>query len=81
MSMLDDLANPAYRPVKGPDCSMGILLSTVDKETQTLIMAAMANQYAPSTLIAEALTERNHRISANVVQRHRRGQCRCPRES
>lgn len=77
MSSLESLANPDWRPPKGPTCSVLSLLATVDAETGDLIRAAMNNPYAPSTMIARAVAERGHRISAHVLQRHRRGECRC----
>ncbi len=81
MSLLDDLADPNYRPHTGPACTIEKILSTVDDKTGALIKAALANPYARSTDIALAVTERGHQLSAHVVQRHRRGACRCARES
>lgn len=77
MSSLESLADPDWRPRRGPVCTMKALLESVDDDTADLIRAAMTNPYAPSTMIARAITERGHRVSAHVVQRHRRGECRC----
>lgn len=77
MSSLESLANPDYRPPRGPACTVAVIIATADPETAQLFTAALANAYAPSTAIAKAITDRGHPISANVVQRHRRGECRC----
>lgn len=81
MALLDDLASPEYRPPTGPTCTMGILLKQLDKKTVDTLNAAMNNPHAPSTKICQALTDMGHRVSAHVIQRHRRGECRCARES
>lgn len=77
MSSLESLANPDYRPPHGPACTVAVILRTADEETAELFTAALANAYAPSSAIAKAMTDRGHKISANVLQRHRRGDCRC----
>lgn len=81
MASLTDLANPEYRAPVGPACTMGILLKELDKKTVDTLNAAMTNPHAPSTKISQALTDLGHRVSAHVIQRHRRGECRCARES
>lgn len=81
MALLDDLANPEYRAPTGPVCSLGILLKQLDKKTVDTLNAALTNPHAPSTKISQALTDLGHRITSHTVQRHRRGECRCARES
>lgn len=77
MSTLEHLADPTYRPAKGPTCSVAMLLSTMDDNTADLLCKALANPYAPTTAIAAALAEQGHRITAATLQRHRRGNCQC----
>lgn len=77
MSSLESLANPHYRPTKGPACTVGVMMATLDADTAALFTAALDNGYAPSTEIARAMTERGHPIAAHVLTRHRRGDCRC----
>ena len=81
MALLDDLANPDYRAPSGPACTVGILLKQLDKKTVDTLTAAMNNPHAPSTRISQALKDMGHPASAHVIQRHRRGECRCARES
>ena len=77
MSLLDNLASPDYRAPRGPECGMHIVLAQLDAKTRSTLMAAMANPHEPSTRISAALTELGHRTSTHVIQRHRRGECRC----
>ena len=81
MSALEALADPNYRPAKGPTCTVTVLLSTMDDDDADLLRKAMANPYAPTTAIAAALADQGYRITAATLQRHRRGECRCARES
>jgi hypothetical protein len=76
-SLLDNLANPNYRSPRGPECGVSILLGEMKPEQIKAFEAAMGNPHAPSTAIARALNELGYRCSAHVVQRHRRGECRC----
>lgn len=77
MSSLESLASPDYRPPRGPACTVAVILETADEEIVQLFTAALDNPHAPSTAIAKAIGDRGHRISAHVLQRHRRGECRC----
>lgn len=77
MPSLDDLADSNYRVKKGPTCSVGLLLSTLDDKTADTLRRAMANPHAGGVTISDALREMGHAVAAPAVQRHRRGQCRC----
>jgi len=77
VSLLENLANPDYRPPKGPSCGIAIVMQTLGDKDRKTLLAALANPYAPSTRIAQALGEMGHRVSTHVVQRHRRNECRC----
>ena len=77
MSLLDNLASPDYRPPRGPECGVAIVLEQLDDKTRKTLEAALNNPHAPSTKISVALGELGHRTSSHVVQRHRRGECRC----
>lgn len=76
-SLLDNLADPNYRPRRGPNCSIALIVSTLDPDTAELFHAAMDNPYAPGTEIAKAMAERGYQMPAHSLQRHRRGECRC----
>ena len=77
MGLLDSLASPDYRPPRGPECGVAIVLEQLDDKTRKTLQAALDNPHAPSTKISAALGEMGLRTSSHVVQRHRRGECRC----
>ena len=77
MSLLDNLASPDYRPPRGPECGVAIVLEQLDDKTRKTLQAALDNPHAPSTKISVALGELGHRTSSHVVQRYRRNECRC----
>jgi len=74
---LATLADPGYRPPKGPPCSVGHTLRMADPETANLLAAALANPYASSRDIVDALAERGYVVPMSALRRHRRGECRC----
>mgnify|MGYP007090086211 FL=1 len=77
MSSLESLASPDYRPRRGPNCSIALIIETADEATRELFAAALANPHAPGTDIAKAMAERGYPMPAHTLQRHRRGECRC----
>lgn len=78
MVTLESLAQPDFRPPKGPQCTVATLLSVADPEVVDLLTRAMSNPYAPSTMIARAMHDKGHQVSTHSIQRHRRRECRCP---
>ena len=77
MSLLDNLASPDYRAPRGPECGVAIVLDQLDDKTRKTLQTALDNPHAPSTKSSVALGELGHRTSTHVLQRHRRGECRC----
>lgn len=75
MSLADSLA--AHRVVKGPSCSIAILLTTLPDDDAATLRRALGDVHIPSTVIAKALTDIGQRIQSKTVQRHRRGDCEC----
>jgi hypothetical protein len=74
---LATLADPTYRPPKGPACTIRLILASLLDEDRRHLTAALDNPHAPSTMIARALEQMGHPVKATNVQRHRRGECRC----
>jgi hypothetical protein len=74
---LATLADPTYRPPKGPNCTIGIILTALPESEAATLRAAMGNPHAPSTHIARALEAMGHPVKPFNIQRHRRGECRC----
>lgn len=77
MPDLAALADPDYRPPKGPPCSVRHALDSADADTADLLTKALANPYAGSTSIRDALTERGLNVPITAIRRHRRRECRC----
>ena len=47
-SLLDNLASPDYRPPRGPECGMALVLAAVDDKTRKTLLVALDNPYAPA---------------------------------
>ncbi|GHF33619.1 hypothetical protein GCM10010218_13390 [Streptomyces mashuensis] len=72
---------PAAR--KGPPCSVGAVLTSVDEETAATLRRILSTRTVSSTAIAEVLNQHGRSITAYTVARHRRrgeaNGCRCTR--
>lgn len=64
-------------PVKGPPCTMGVILSELDKDDRSALVEALIDRTVEHTTIYRVLTGNGFKVSINTVQRHRRGECRC----
>lgn len=76
MSLAEAIA--AQRVVKGPSCSISVIRAQLDDEDRAALDAAMARTGTPSSVIARALRANGHDVQHQTVQRHRRGECKCP---
>ncbi|MEU3652837.1 hypothetical protein AB0E67_08280 [Streptomyces sp. NPDC032161] len=72
---------PAVR--KGPPCSVGSVLTSVDEETTEVLRRILDTRTVSSTAIAEVLSQHGQAVTSYTVARHRRrgeaNGCRCPR--
>jgi hypothetical protein len=75
-SLLDDVA--AERRVKGPLCTIAILLDTLAPADATDLRTLLGNRTIPGTAIARVLRKRGHTITDSTIQRHRNALCACP---
>lgn len=75
MGLIDGLG--ADVPVRGPECSISILMGKLDAKEQAALIAALQNPAKPNTFIARVLRDEGYNISATTVGRHRRGDCAC----
>ena len=62
--------------VKGPRCTVGQLLKTLDKEDAAALRECIASDMQLEN-IARAIRETGVQMSAMTVSRHRRGLCLC----
>jgi hypothetical protein len=69
----------AVKVGKGPQCSVGRLLPTLDKADRATLDAWLANQLPPHTAVERALRAEGHDIARGAIARHRRGECACAR--
>jgi hypothetical protein len=78
VNFADALAQTA--PKKGPSCSVGKLIATLDKKAVADVQAALANTEIQSAHLARALgllTESGKELDSGAVRRHRSGGCNC----
>ncbi|WP_030777638.1 hypothetical protein [Streptomyces sp. NRRL S-920] len=68
---------------KGPPCSVGVVLASVDKDTAVMLSHTLDTRTITSTAIANILNQHGRQITAYTVARHRRrgeaNGCRCAR--
>jgi hypothetical protein len=76
MSLLDEAQSLTSR--MGGTCGVELLLNSLSPEEQAELTEAIASSVEGSAL-ARALAGRGHRVPSQTIQRHRRGECTCPR--
>jgi hypothetical protein len=69
-------AEAARAVVKGPRCTVGQLLKTLDEEDAAALRECIASDMQLEN-IARAIRETGVQMSAMTVSRHRRGLCLC----
>lgn len=79
---LDALAS-APAVVRGPRCSIGVLLENADFDVAMSLRAVLDQTTVSAKAIADALSRHGDPVTANTVARHRRrgesNGCRCER--
>jgi hypothetical protein len=75
MGLLDDMR--AEKIVKGPPCSVGIMLESMTAQEQEEFASACADSTIASSVIARVLARRGHEVRKESIRRHRKGECRC----
>lgn len=73
MSLRDDAM--ALRAAKGPTCSVALLPDPLRADLES----ALADPAIRMTDLVKALANRDIRISAQTLSRHRAGECQCRR--
>ena len=59
----------------GPVCTVCILLTTLAKDDAGALSSALSDFAVTSAAISRALLSEGHRVAANTLSRHRRGDC------
>lgn len=63
---------------RGPRCSLGVLITTLDDTDRKALIAALdPNSGVEGSVIASALSLEGHKIKGHTVRRHRNGECGC----
>lgn len=76
MSLIEE-ARERKRP-KGQPCTLGTFLASLADTERAEVCEALAERALSSTAIRDALVNRGHEPpKPQVIQRHRRGECRC----
>lgn len=73
------------RATKGPTCTVGQVLQALeqdDPDGHAALVKILDEKHVSSTLIADTLTARGHRVAAQTIRRHRlrvqSSGCSCP---
>lgn len=64
-------------PRKGPACSMGIILRSINGDQAKALNAAMSDVDIQSGAIAKWLGKQGFDCKSHTIARHRRKECRC----
>jgi hypothetical protein len=78
MGLMDEIKQEHESRRANPRCGIASLLSSLPEDEANDLVSAMSGEWT-AVAIANALTNRGHRIGYQIVQRHRRGACGCPR--
>jgi hypothetical protein len=80
MARLDDALGAQSKVRKGPPCSVGLLLAALDDEERVAVIAALADKTRSKRHLSEAIrVAYKYEVQDHTLNRHRRGQCKCPR--
>ena len=80
MSLADRLSTYPKRGRQGPRCHTWLLLeSLVDDEREALAAALLPDSGWTSSSLSSLLRDEGHSLSKSSIDRHRRGECACPR--
>lgn len=81
MGLADELRAPPLGLHRGQMCTVRLLLDdleTADPEGAAALREVLAGTQLPASTIARRLQAAGWPIGVSTMQRHRRGECRCP---
>jgi len=76
LSLADRLAEPPVQ-MKGPRCSIYLLLLQLDADETAALNTALADERFTSVAIADALQAEGYAVKESPLRRHRLGRCAC----
>lgn len=77
MSLLQEIE--AVGSARGPVCGVAMMMDDLDPADRADLETAFASVRYRGAAISKALAARGIKIAAETIQRHRRGDCRCPK--
>ena len=82
MGALTDADHQLTKRRPGGTCSVRIVLESVDNDDQATVLGWLRDRNGVSAnAIANELQGHGHDIGTSAVERHRRGDCKCPIEA
>lgn len=79
MSLADALAQAKAEPLSGFRCGVYRILGNLGEDAHVL-RTYLADPSVPGSVIARVLKAHGHEIEATTIQRHRKHECKCPRD-
>lgn len=82
MSLADDLNGLVNEPVKRLQCSISIMLNAMsDDSDRAAVTHALTNDAVRASSLARVLRNHGYSVSEQSIRRHRKRDCRCPKDS
>ena len=75
MGMFEEIKSEAV--VKGPSCTVGIIIEQMPEEERADFLKALADPSIVGTIIARVVQRHGYDIKVEALRRHRKGECRC----
>lgn len=69
----------AQTTLPGPKCGLEILFATLSKPDIADLSECLADPSLKHTQISRGLRAEGHTVSADIIARHRKGECSCGR--
>lgn len=81
MGLSEKLSTYPKRGQQGPRCHTWLLLDSLpDDEREALAAALQPDSGWTASALSLLLREEGHHLSKSSIDRHRRGECACPRD-
>ena len=81
MSLSDQLNAPPPAGINGAPCSVGALYNSLHGEERAALYGMLWELGWSARRVHEAVTAEGHDVSWQQIGTHRRGQCRCAKDS
>lgn len=75
MKLKETIAAAALQ--RGSTCTIKLLMARLSKQDVAELVECLADERYTHAQIARGMTAEGHKLSQNIVQRHRKGDCNC----